>query len=231
MRIRHEDLKDLFQGYAASRKPRSRKRCPSPLAIARSFEPSASVRMKKTIVDHISQCSCCHEEFMILFEFHNLDTDSSIFEYPTVRDGPKRGNASDSRLAHPPFWQYACVLLGLTLAISSLFLLVHQKRISGIQRTGEGGIVLLRPKVNQSISGPIVFRWQRSVESEYFVLELFDESLLPIWKSGQIRDLQMLIPQDVYLALHPGKSYFWMVTAFSRDSRAEESAMRRFLLQ
>ena len=216
MRIDDDQLKELFRGYAASRKPLTRKGCPSPEVLASSFEPSASVRKKKNIVDHISGCSSCREEFLMLFEIQWRE--------------PARPEAlSQRRSSRPPVWQYACVLLGLGLVMTSFFVSVHQKELSSIERSAERGITLLDPKADQSLSGSIVFRWRGRSASDCYILELFNEALLPIWTSGKIQELQIPIPPEVYTILEPGSSYFWMVTAFSQGAKTEESRLGRFV--
>lgn len=142
----------------------------------------------------------------------------------------KRDPASAERKGRPPLWQYASVLLGLGLVMTSVFVAVHQKEISTVQRSAESGIILLSPKADQSLSGPLVFRWQGRSASDYYVLELFDDALLPIWTSDKVRELQIPIPSEVYATLRPGRSYFWMVTAFSQRSKVEESPLGRFVI-
>ena len=216
MRIDDDQLKEIFRGYAASRKPLTRRGCPSPEVLASSFEPSASVRKKKKIVDHISGCSSCREEFMMLFEIQKCE--------PSRLETLSRGRSS-----RHPLWQYACVLLGLGLVMTSFFVSVHQKELSSVERSAERGITLLDPKSDQSPSGSIVFRWRGRSASDYYILELFNDALLPIWTSGKIRELQTPIPPEVYTTLRPGRSYFWMVTAFSQGAKTEESRLGRFI--
>ena len=228
MRIDLDRLKELFQGYAVSKKPQSRGGCPSPSAIAGSFEPSTSARKKKRIVDHISECSFCREEFMMMLELRESDAAAIKIKSPTASYKPRRGVSRAAGSAHSPLWQYVSLLFGLGLAISSLFILVHDRDQARALRSGGSGIMLLFPKPGQSLSGPIVFRWQERLESDFYVLELFDDALLPIWTSNEIRDTQILIPPHIYSSLNPGKPYIWMVTAFSQNSRTGESTLARF---
>ncbi len=217
MRIDDDQLKELFQGLATSRKPLTRNGCPSPEDLASSFEPSASVRKKKRIVDHISGCSFCREEFVMLFEIQK-------------QDPVRLGALNQGRSGHLPLWQFACILLGFGLVMTSFFVSIHQKELSTIERSAATGITLFSPKADQSLSGPPVFRWQGRSTSDHYILELFDEALLPIWTSGKIRDSKIPIPPEIYATLQPGKPYFWMVTAFSHRSKIEESELGRFVI-
>jgi hypothetical protein len=231
MKINDDNLRALFQGYATSKAPPNRKRCPSPKAIAESFEPSASVRKKKKIVDHLSGCSYCREEFMLFFQIQKSDLGSARIEdraapYESAADLVKKRHP-----AHPPFWQYACVLLGFCLTIFSIFLIVQQNDLSEVQRNKETGILLSTPKAGQILAGSLVFRWQGKSATEYYVLELFDEALMPIWTSSEIRDTKLRLPADVRSGLQPGRSYFWMVTAYSGNSELVESKLARFTIR
>ncbi len=221
MRSEHSDLKELFQGYVASKKPASRQGCPSPEDIVRSFEPSAPKRMKKELVDHLSECSYCREEFAIALELR--------------KSGPRPlalqpAGSGPGKLGQPALWQLACLLLGVSLAVSSLVLLVHQRELAETRRTGEAGLGLSFPKPGQKLSGPIVFRWQPTPDSDHYVLELFDEALLPVWTSDKIRDVQIPLPPAISSGLKPGKAYFWMVTAYSGEATLAESDLARFVI-
>ncbi len=82
------------------------------------------------------------------------------------------------------------------------------------------------PKPNQTLSRPFVFRWQPIPDSDHYVLELFDEALLPVWTSNKIRDVQIPFPPN----LKTGKTYFWMVTAYSDEATLAESELARFVI-
>ena len=217
MKIDDDQLKEYFRGYTASKRPLTRKGCPSPETVASSFEPSASVHKKKRIIDHISGCSLCHEEFIMLLEIQKREPD----KVRAIRQ---------ERSDRTSLWQYACVLLGLGLVMMSFFVSVHQKEISIVERSAKTGLTLLDPKVDQSLSGPLVFRWQGRSVSDYYILELFDDALLPIWTSDRVREHHIPIPPEVYATLQPGRSYFWMVTAFLQGTKTEESRLRRFII-
>lgn len=221
MRSEHSDLKELFQGYVASKKPSSRQGCPSPEDIARSFEQSAPTKMKKEIVDHLSECSYCREEFAIALELRKSGPGPLALQ--PAGSGPVK-------TGRPALWQMACLLLGVSLAFSSLVLMVHQRELEEIRRTGESGLGLSFPRPGQTLSGPIVFRWQPTPDSDHYVLELFDEALLPVWTSGQIRDVQLSLPPEISAGLKPGKAYFWMVTAYSGEATMAESDLARFVI-
>jgi hypothetical protein len=114
--------------------------------------------------------------------------------------------------------------------MTSFFVSFHQKELSTIERSAGTNLTLLNPRDDQSLTGPPVFRWQGRYTSDYYVLELFDDALLPIWTSDKVRELQIPIPPEVFATLLTGRSYFWMVTAFLQGTKTEESRLRRFII-
>ena len=229
MKIELDRLRTLFQGYAASKRPPDRRGCPSPHAMAGSFEGSLSRRARKNIADHISECPFCQEEFLILMAARRSVAGAPEPENQALSDQPRplpRRRAEGSGLA--VVWQYACVLIGLGLAASSLFIVIQHKHSSEVQRSNETYIVLLAPGASQVITAPPIFRWRGSPAADYYVLELFDETMLPIWTSERIQGNQAPLPRYVFSGLHPGKSYYWMVTGFSLDSESDASGLSQF---
>jgi hypothetical protein len=200
------------------------------MAIAGSFEPSASIRDKKRIVDHISACSYCKEEFMLVVELRKAQADPLAERGGTLPGAIRREIARGRGHRHPLLWQYACVLIGLGLAFTSLFVLVHRREPSDVYRTPVAGILTLAPEIDQTVSGPIVFRWLSDPDAEYYVLELFDDALLPVWVSERIRGTRMKLPPDARSRLEVGQPYFWMITAYSQETAIEESRLARFII-
>ena len=228
MKVDDAILKELFQGYSAARRSLDRKKCPSTSEITSSFEPSAPIRKKKRIVDHVSGCPFCREEFLLLFEIQRSSPSLSGIKDATAAYGPETGSSIRSEPSHPRFWQYACSLLGLSLLISSLFFIVNRKDLSEVERTARTELILLSPKTGQSVSLPLIFRWRGRAAIDYYVLELFDEALLPIWISGEIRDIQVQLPPPIVSMLRPGRPYYWMVTSYSKGSETTESRLAHF---
>lgn len=216
MTIDDERLKRLFQGYAEAKTPPSRDGCPSPSEMARSFEPSASAREKMAIVDHMATCPPCREEFMVLLEWHRRDADRLA---STVRQ---------SRSFQPALWRLAGAALGLCLIVASVVVLRHQGDLSTRLRSTPAGITLLAPKAGRSVSGVIGFRWSSRVASDYFIFELFDDAMLPVWTSDRVPEPRLEIPADVKSRLAAGRTYFWLVTGYANEAKTGESPLGRF---
>jgi hypothetical protein len=230
MKIEYDDLKKLYLGYIDSKVPGNRNKCPSPMALFNSFKSSTSHRNKKRNVDHISACSYCREEFELLLELQRYHTSSiTLISGPSSAASPtyKRETANIGR---PIIWKYAYFLFGLALSISAFYQFVQKNNLTEVKRASEPGILLIAPTHVHTFPKPLIFRWQEQSCSQYYILELFDNSLLPVWTSQKIRDVQIQLPAEVMSRLHSGNYYFWMITTFFDTQKISESELMRFLV-
>lgn len=222
--------KEVLQDGIEFPKPPDRKRCPSPEALAKSFEPGASRRAKKRIVDHLSKCLYCQEEFKFYHELQSFHRGLSLNERTGSPDSP----ANRSRFFDCPFgrplWTYASILLGLALISSVVLLLFQSIDISDFERGEEAAIVLDYPQHSYRIRDELIFRWERYPAAQHYVLELFDDSLLPLWTSPAIQDLQTRLPPEMRPVIKAGKFYYWMVTAYSGPVKVAESVLTQFIV-
>lgn len=223
-------LQKAFLASAASQQPLNRKRCPSLETIAGSFEPRASKRTKKLIVDHLSKCSCCREEFRFYHDLQQL--------HRTLHQSEGEGSFIDSldipsEAGHPntrPLWSYASILLGLALISSVLLLFFQSTDISVIQRNQSTVVLLTYPLSSHDISEELTFRWKELPSAKEYVLELFDESLLPLWTSPRIQSLQFRLPPELNQKIAAGRRYYWMITAYSGPVKTGESKLTQFVV-
>ena len=229
MKIDLDQLRILYQRHLAARRPRKRHKCPSSWEMAGAFDPSLSTRTKRRIADHISECPSCREEFQMLLESQRAGLDPGVNEErinlgPTL-DRPTRLNP---HYALPRPWRYASVLIGFCLVVSSVLFIIQQNSRPGVPRSNGATLKLISPKADQIVTSPPVFRWQRSPGYGTYILEIFDESMLPLWSSGEVQYSEVSLPQEISQKLVPGRSYYWMVTGFSPDLEIKESSLSRF---
>lgn len=222
-------LKKAFQASATFHRPLDRKHCPSLEALAQSFEPGASKRNKIIIVDHISKCSYCREEFKLYHDLQQLHLALSQNEREICI------NPLDVPIKFCPaiprqLWSYASILLGLALISSVLFLFFHRTDMSEIRQTPSAAVLLVYPQSSHSISEELTFRWKELPSAQDYVLELFDDSLLPLWTSPRIQGLHVRLPSTLNQMIEVGRSYFWMITAYSGPMKTSESKLTHFVV-
>jgi hypothetical protein len=230
MKIENDDIKKLYQQYVSSIIPDNRNECPSPKALIDSFEPSTSLRYKKYIIDHLTECPFCREEFELLLELQKYQA-----SYTTVMSGnSSKDNTIYKRepvcTGSRVIWRYAYLLFGLVLIYSAYLLILQRNSYLEVKRTSEQRIQLYTPALVHTFPKPLIFRWQEQPTSQYYILELFDNSLFFVWTSQKIFDIHTQLPDDVLSRLHSGNYYFWMITAFSGTQKISESELLRFLV-
>lgn len=228
MKIDNRTLADLYKEYIELNTSSLEDDCPSSESLANSFMPSASPREKNRIADHISHCRSCRDAFMILLQRQHCDA-STAFEQDNGERKDHPNNIFSKLMDISPFFRFSCVFVGLLLITTSALIII-QNESSSTSRSGGAGINLIYPVTAHPKSEKLIFQWKKQPESEYYVLELFDEALLPVWTSQKADVLQAQLPDDVYSSLQSGKSYFWMVTGFSEDLKSAESPLTRFIL-
>jgi hypothetical protein len=241
MKISHDELKKIYKTHIQRTAPQSREGCPSPQRIFDLLASSGPGKEKEQLVEHLTHCSYCLREFELLLE---LCRDKQQFiqeiadhykQRKLVPDDP--GKKRKFQRFHPSqiitwgrTWKFAAGLILISI-IASLFLLTRwppliKRDLNRGKPPGE--IHLLTPINRESVKGPLVFRWVGVAQAEYYLLQVFDESLSPIWKSPPIQKSLYAFPSVVAEQMQDGRSYFWMVTGFLSDGSASESSLEEF---
>ena len=225
MKTNEAELKKAFRTYIRSSPKAPTGHCPSSEAIWRSFSGKASRKHKAQIVDHITTCMDCHKEFEAFLEIFRA-------EEKLARDVQPQFHISPSPISNQAFWRYAAALFTIIVVVSAAVFTV--KWLSPRQPTERGRLSgqlhLLTPDQELSFQKPLVFKWEPAPDTEYYVIEIFDESLLPFWSSGPLAVTQCELPSLVKDKMVKGGSYFWMLSATQKDGRKMESSVERFTL-
>jgi hypothetical protein len=223
-------LRSLYAEYLALRIPINRNKCPSLNEIDMFFISSVSWRRKKKLVDHFSNCAYCTRDFNILREVHGFETSVNIDISPITNDTKIFNNTVLTTSIRPLFWRLSWVLIGFALigfSINSIAL--KQAQIKG-QRASNRMLSIFYPSSQHSFSKPLIFRWQRHIGAQFYIVELFNEYLLPVWKSEEIYNSHYILPEAILASLNGDKTYYWMVTSYTNMEKVNESELIGFKL-
>jgi hypothetical protein len=242
MKIKNEDLIKLYKAHIMENIPHSRKSCPLPKEIMSFLRAKASEEQRSKIIDHITKCSSCAQEFEFILQTRRgerklVDEIGEFLQskenmaFIKKRAGKKINHISEKRkLFFPRFaWKYALVLAGVAIIIST-FLVFQNIGKREYRGPDLGQVGLIQPINGKYSKSLLVFKWSEFKDSEYYIIELFDESLFQIWKSNKISKNQATLPAEVAENLNTNKRYFWMVTAFLPDGQKIESEIEAFTL-
>jgi hypothetical protein len=228
MTLNDEDLRRLYRSYIVQRTDVARQHCPSITELARFFEPRIRIRAKMKIVDHITACPACAEEFEFLRKLkqYREQVVQRVQEIRTDESSSAHSPSVHKRLA--PLWRYSSVIAGILLAIASVFIIAQKWGRHGETRAVPRSVILLQPDPRHPGHAPLVFKWREFRGANAYTLELFDDALLPIWKSPEIGALYLNLPDDILRKFTFGKPYFWMITAYRNGDKVAESELARF---
>lgn len=237
MKINEADLKALYKSSIQKKAPLSRSNCPSIETISHLFLETAPESEKARVVDHITICSLCHEEFDL---FLNISRDESrLFEDLKKYLPPKKRFLDQlrdlfSRNGSRFLWKYVSVPLLTALFLTATYFVARfyiAKKEPEARGRPAGPIRLISPLYETSFDAPLVFKWDEFKPAEYVLIEIFDETLLLIWRSQKIRDNFFELPIDAREKIQKAKRYFWMVTAFLPDGSKIESSLQEFVIR
>jgi hypothetical protein len=239
------NLKDLQFAYIASlskKIPISRKSCPSLKKLKTFFTPKTSEKQKTNIIDHVTNCYFCAQEFQLIYYILryekklNRELYSLLYSKNEIRGIKKTIKKSVSKSAKTqkyfqPFfnWKYAFLLFGTVILVLTLTILKNEN--NGEYRTNDFKRIHLVEPLNEKHSKfSLLFKWDEFKGSNYYVLDLFDETLLPIWRSKKIFKDFISLPKEVVESLDKNKNYYWMITAFLPNGKKIESNIEGFKL-
>ena len=250
MKISFRDLQGHYRAALSARLPSSRKDCLSADQIIGLLDRAQSQRCRARFIDHLTQCSSCyreHEAFRSLLQQRDLcvedlaawakhqqkkrqlfSVEDSWDEYGRILGREKQGGM----LRHG--WSYAlsaAFLLGCLIIILSRIPIVRNIWDSSYRAGPETRILLVHPRQDQILAGrSICFQWTPLPRAVYYVLEIFDASLRPIWKSPETRAARIILPPEVSARMTPSKPYYWLVTGALPDDRLAESKIGVFII-
>jgi hypothetical protein len=241
LKINLKELQTIYNASISDKIPISRKNCPPLRKIISFFKKRTSEKQKTKLIDHVTNCYFCAREFQLILNI--LRNEKKFKSELETLLFPKNSNLSMNtqskgrtfrlREKEKPlilifYWRYLFFFIGTVIIILSVIFFKNQtnKEIRGIDSQQ---IHLLEPLNGKNSKSQLVFKWNEFEGSNYYVLEIFDETLLLIWKSNKIITNSNFLPDKVVQNLKTNKTYFWMVTAFLPNGRKVESNLQKFI--
>jgi len=242
MKIKDKDLKILYKAHTITKSSPTREDCPSPEEFLHFFRSKKSKKTSAEIIDHLSKCYYCLQEFKLVSETlvqeEELNQEiKKILDLDNSRsDAKKRKNSvfltlkkwwilCSSRFS----WKYASIFSSTLLFIFIVSILIikisEKQEYRGAMSSGINLIEPINKRYSKSI---LIFKWSEMKDSEYYILEIFNDTLYPIWKSNKILKEETHLPAEILNKLIGNRKYYWMVTAFSYKGDKVESRIERF---
>jgi hypothetical protein len=243
MKIDSDGLKAMYQDYVRRKVPSPKTRCPSPEKIVRLLRSGSSNKEATELIDHISRCSLCFSEFEFILDVLRHEKEFIRDVETGLADQGKPNHQKESglkilgwrlgwRTLFPRFsWCGALIVAGLFfvgifVTRSILFHPTEKYRAGSLT-----AVELVQPAGGRVSKAALFFKWKKVDRSEYYILELFDQALAPIWKSDKITEESAALSKELITSLEVNRPYFWTVTAYLNNGEKVPSRLEKFVLK
>jgi hypothetical protein len=230
MKIKHNSLKKLYKGYLEDQFLGSRDKCPSPQDFIAHLRDACSKKKKNQIIDHVTQCPECLEELKFVLKTIREEEKfiSDLKDLIPENKQSKKNKYYPQLISFRPLWIYGLIIISGAVLISHLVRNISQqeKYRGNVARS----VTLISPTHKTEQKTQMGFKWEDVQESDYFILEIFDESLYPVWTSDKIKENYARLSEEITGILIKDKIYYWMVTAFLSDGKTIESRLQEFFI-
>lgn len=228
MNLEDKDLKRLYRSFISLRTPKDRKGCPSWKQLLFFFEARAKPAEKLKIIDHVTTCSACAQEFEFLLDLQRYqERITGNVQESRAKKSFLHSFPASIESAHP-LWRFSSAVVGMILVMTSIVTIIQNGGRKGETRAIRSSVTLLEPVQGQFSNLPLTFKWEGWHGAENYVLELYDETLLSIWKSPETSRTHLALPPETAARLQPGRPYFWMITAYRHKEKVAESGLFEF---
>jgi len=248
MKIKVEELKNIYRNYIRSHGLQSRSSCPPLENIYHALKGKFTRRYRAKIISHISHCRYCLDDFDILRSIlfnEKITLDEIIKVMP--RQKMRNIRLKEESIGYGPQNRYTSIFFrrifsGFLAILAAIFLAIglftNRQLLKDVffsdhnRSPRKHEIVLLYPDCNKEHSiSALIFKWEAFPNSDYYTIEIFDETLLPIWKSPAIFEPIFKFSAEVPDILKPRKKYFWIVTGYASNLVQFESKVSCFYLK
>ena len=224
MKVDEQGLRRLYQEHIRAQVPPSRLKCLSLDRLIHFLEGRLSKRAKYAVIDHVTSCASCYQEFIFLSQLRGYEERLTS----QISGAPLATSYGISPFSVVCRQAAALVVLGLLLSVAFIFW--QWKPQADERGKSSASLILLRPAGRSALVFPFEFCWKDKIPSREYIVELFDDSLRPLWKSDRVGRTSISFSAERVGLLVPGNTYFWMVTAYSFGISAMESDLQEFIL-
>ena len=226
MKLNNSHIRQIFLANIKKRTSEGRKECPSPKQLLKLFRIKKSEKKKTRIIDHISNCYYCANEFEFILRALQYEKTLNNVAENLIRS--KRIKVPSTKFS----WKTASAIAGISAVFSliTIFIISNTHENSNHRTSAIPQIAIVHPLEKNISESSLHFRWEEVQDSEYYTFELYDETLYQIWSSDKILSNNFKLPKETASRLEANKSYFWMISAFFPNGRKIESLLKEIIL-
>jgi hypothetical protein len=223
MGMRDNELRRIYQSYVSGKARAVRGGCPPVEDLREVFEDATPQAAKDEIVDHISACSDCAREFEFIREIRAKEEELAAEIWALTRH-----RRPPIPFLSRPVRSYVLGMVMIAIVISGIIVFKHD----GIQDEGRSRSATipepLAPSGHVEALPPLTFRWKPVIRAVSYIVEIYDESLQPVWESPPVPTTAAPLPDPIGKTLLGDKIYYWSVLAFDSEGKIGESRFEAF---
>lgn len=221
-------LRRLYTERLSGLSVESRSGCPSFSAIVRSFSPGTTRRNKKKLIDHISSCPLCYEEFIFLVHLHTREheLERAAADWATH----KRSLSSSRKKPFSLVFEYCSSIIIIILVFGAFHFIASDLFQPLLRSVQINTIGTYSPMGKIGFKGPLRFVWRGLTAPATYSLEIFDDELRLIWRADDISSPSFLLSSDIVSRLVTNRKYYWLVSGNSANKHIRHSHLQAFSL-
>ncbi len=228
MKVDLTDLSRAYQNHLKEPGPERDETCPSPERLAACVFSRAGRKERTAILEHAAECPDCARALKCALGMSD-EADAFIARLKALGrtkpadEPPARGVFA--RLMPKP----ALAVAGAFFVVAAIgFGVLRLMRSSGV-RGGESHAVRMIAPLDSAVRlDDVRFRWEAAEGADHYFVEVFDSAFRLLWRSGSLKAAETDLPSEARREVVPGGTYFWLVTAVTRDARQLRSGLAEF---
>jgi hypothetical protein len=225
-------VSEILRSYLDDRKagPGPGSGCPTPEDTARLVARNLDRRSRSRIMKHVSECASCARVLRSVLHLSG-EIDKLTGGVEAIPGYPRDEGSGEREHVGPRLGRRAAVAVlaglgGVAILTLSVIKLADRPAVRG---TSEQQIRLLSPKRGASCAAEeIEFAWEAVPKAQRYSVELFDQSLAKVWRSGMISETRLDLPAEARRSVEAGGTYFWRVIAVLDDAKELASKLSEF---
>jgi len=225
MKINTSVLKKEYSAYCVQRIDESRKNCLSPEKLILTARGELSDKEKSESLQHITDCIYCSLEIKEILKILH-------YEKQFIEKITKKTQKNNEKNFPGTKWKTAAVSAVLLLLVVSSFLMIQRMKNSHYLRGGSTQILkLIAPVDTYASKSYPLFKWTAVEQAGYYIFEIYDEFLTPLWESEKLYHPSLQLPDEIVSSMKSGAGYYWMVTAYLSNGKTIESSLEKFVFR
>ncbi len=118
------------------------------------------------------------------------------------------------------------VITTVIISVSMFFLIKTNK--PAIERDSIRQLNQISPDNTPISLDGLIFQWENISDSDYYTVEVFDDSLNFVWRRERIVENKIIPSAELKELLKPETIYWWMVASILKNGKQVESDLTKF---